>query len=369
PYELTILDWHMPEMDGIDLARQINADPALNATKIIMLTSAAAGESAKRMHEAGVDAHLTKPARPAHLRQSIAQVLKLKKQAGGHRDCESRGSQEIAVEASRIPPGTHILLVEDNPVNREVATSMLNVMQCKVHEVANGREAVEIVRRQKFDLVLMDCEMPVMDGYAATRAIREWEQDVPDHEHLPIVALTAHAMPEDRNRCLKAGMCDFLSKPFSMDELRSTIARWLPMSAGEPATGDDDPTEEGRQLSDMEFMGAVSTKALDAIGALDPAQGKDLATRVIAVYESSSADLVESLRDAFARDDSNKVRTTAHALKSSSGNVGAERLMAMCRELELAARDRELEGMAERLTALQEEHRQVIDELRKWTQS
>jgi signal transduction histidine kinase/CheY-like chemotaxis protein/HPt (histidine-containing phosphotransfer) domain-containing protein len=369
PYELTILDWHMPEMDGIDLARRIHEDPALNSTRIVMLTSAAAGESAKRMHAAGVDAHLTKPARPAHLRQSIAQVLKLNKHAGGHGDCESHEPPEIAVEPSQILPGTHILLVEDNPVNREVATSMLNVMQCKVHEVSNGRDAVEIVRHQKFDLVLMDCEMPVMDGYAATRAIREWELDVPDHEHLPIVALTAHAMPEDRNQCLKAGMCDFLSKPFSMDDLRSTIARWLPMTEGEPVVEDDDPTAEGRRLSDMDFMGAVSTKALEAIGALDPEQGKDLATRVIAVYATSSADLVESLREAVSEEDSNKVRTTAHALKSSSGNVGAERLMTMCREIELAARDREIEGMAERLTALQEEHQQVIDELRKWTQS
>jgi len=364
PYELAILDWHMPDMDGLALARRINEDPILSRTKIIMLTSAAADDGGQCMIDAGVKAHLNKPARPARLRQCIAQVLNIHKSAVK----EKRG-KPTDDGMTLFPSGGHVLLVEDNPVNREVATSMLNHLQCKVNEVANGREAVEIARRQSFDLVLMDCEMPVMDGYAATQAIREWETDVPDQEHLPIIALTAHALPEDRKRCLAIGMDDFLSKPFSITDLRTILGRWLPMYRDEPDTPDDDPTAEGRQLSDLDFMSPVSPKALEMIGALDSSQGNDLAVRVIKVYESSSANLLESLHAAFSDGDKDKVRTAAHALKSSSGNVGAERLMTMCREIELAARDSDLDVIAERLPALQTEYRLVVDELRKWTQS
>jgi len=318
------------------------------------------------MIEAGVQAHLNKPARPARLRQCIAQVLNLHKAVAANK---ARRTAADKVATPDVPAGGHILLVEDNPVNREVATGMLNVLQCQVHEVANGRDAVEIVRRQKFDLILMDCEMPVMDGYAATQAIREWESDVPDNDHMPIVALTAHALPEDRKRCLAIGMDDFLSKPFSMDNLRTILQRWLPMMDADSIQQDDEPTVEGRRLSDLDFMGAVSTKTLEMIGSLDPDKGKELATRVIDVYESSSADLIQTLTVALDDRDEDKLRTTAHALKSSSGNVGAERLMTMCREIEVAARDRELEGIAERLSALQSEHRLVLEELRKWTRS
>ena len=372
PYELAILDWHMPGMDGLELARTINSNPQLCATKMVMLTSASADDGGQCLIDAGVRAHLNKPARPARLRQCIAQVLNIQK--SGQPPAKDRYNSVAANEgqAANIPADTHVLLVEDNPVNREVATSMLNAMGCKVDEVPNGRDAVEIVRRQKFDVVLMDCEMPIMDGYAATGAIRAWETDVHDHDRLPIIALTAHALPEDRKRCITAGMDDFLSKPFSMDALRGLLGRWLPLPDGTP-TGeievDEDPTEEGRQLSDVSFVGPIRTKALDMIGDLDPEHGKELATRVVEVYESSSTELIDSLSAAVTDHDGERVRTAAHALKSSSGNVGAERLMSMCREIELAARDSELDAVPDRIVALRQEHQLVIEELRKWTQT
>jgi CheY-like chemotaxis protein len=260
-----------------------------------------------------------------------------------------------------------VLLVEDNPVNREVATHMLNAMQCRVDQVANGQEAVELVRKVNFDLVLMDCEMPVMDGFAATAAIRQWERDLIETNRLPIVALTAHALAEDRKRCLEAGMDDFLSKPFSMDDLRSVLARSLPIvdepPAGQfsvndalPKTGGDDP------------YAVIQTKTLDMIGALDPSHGKDLAAKVIEVYEENSLELIKSLSDALNHGDEDRVRTAAHALKSSSGNVGATRLMAMCRAIERAAKEKELMGLSEQIAGVKREHSQVMDELRKWSQ-
>ncbi len=362
PYRLAILDWHMPKMDGLMLANRISSDPKISATKMIMLTSAAA-DGGRAMAQAGVAAYLNKPARPARLRQCIAQVL------NSDQACRDPAKAEEADKTDRLPEQfscCHVLLVEDNPVNREVATSMLNAMQCQVDEVSNGKEAVEIVRRQHFDLVLMDCEMPVMDGYAATRAIREWEVDIPDHEHLPIVALTAHALPEDRNRCLLTGMDDYMSKPFSMDELRAVIAQWLPIN--DNVCNESEQTKSDSSGTWSATGNVISLSSLEAIGALDPAQGKNLASRIIDVYQENSAELIEVMSEALSRGDREKIRTTAHALKSSSGNVGADRLVEMCRSMEIAARDNELEGMSEQLLAVRQEHMQVLHALMEWKQ-
>jgi len=368
PYDLAILDWHMPNMDGLELANRIQSDTQLASTKMIMLTSAAADDGGQRMADAGVLAYLNKPARPARLRQCIAQVLNIHKQGEPKRERR----QHATLPMTR-PVNAHILLVEDNVVNREVATSMLNAMQCKVDEVANGQEAVEIVRRQQFDLILMDCEMPIMDGYAATQAIREWEADIPEHERLPIVALTAHALPEDRRRCLTIGMDAFLSKPFSMNALHEILVRWLPMgtTVEQPRSrdADDPPGPHAQAATAIDSTAAISTKTLEIISTLDPSRGKELATQVINVYETSSVDLIQTLADALSDSDEHGVSSAAHALKSSSGNVGAERLVSMCREIELAARDNVLDGLTERLAAVQMEHRIVLDELRKWSRS
>jgi len=364
PYQLAILDWHMPAMDGVMLAGKISSDPKISATKMIMLTSAAATDGGRSMTEAGVAAQLNKPARPARLRQCIAQVLDIEKT--NHTKLIKAVDEEIARLPERFGGG-QLLLVEDNPVNREVATCMLNAMQCHVHEVKNGQEAVEIIRRQQFDLVLMDCEMPVMDGYAATQAIREWETGVPDNDHLPIVALTAHALPEDRNRCMAIGMDDYLSKPFTMDQLRTILARWLPMS--NMVLGEDDETEKPKKTSENLPNSAVSLNALESIGHLDPGQGKELASRIIDVYRENSAELIEAISEALRLGDQETIRLSAHALKSSSGNVGADRLVEMCRNIEIAARDNELENILERLMAVKLEHIQVLDALTEWRQS
>jgi len=365
PYQLAVLDWHMPNMDGVELAREIKSDETLAETKLIMLTSATADGGGRQLIEAGVKVHLNKPVRPARLRQCIAQALELPVNRSQHGEAKPA----LTLIQANIPTGSHVLLVEDNPVNREVATCMLNSMDCGVTEVANGQEAVEIVRRHSFDLILMDCEMPVMDGYAATKAIRKWEADGHIEKLLPIVALTAHALPEDRKRCLTTGMDDFLSKPFSMDELRNMLARWLPLPDADDSASSTNTTGATDAAERTETVPAISSQTLEAIAALDPDGGKQLASRVIGVYESNSADLLKVLATALAANDEEQLRTTAHALKSSSGNVGAERLMTMCREVEIAARESKLDEMTAQLAALKVEHQAVMEELRQWIQN
>jgi two-component system sensor histidine kinase/response regulator len=295
-------------------------------------------------------------------------VLDVQKADDTHR--ERPRLQEVS---ALVPINAQILLVEDNRVNREVATSMLNAMHCSVVQVTNGQDAVAIVRRQAFDLVLMDCEMPIMDGYAATEAIRKWELEVDGSQLIPIVALTAHALPEDRRRCLDLGMNDFLSKPFSMNALHETIVKWLPTLdestsaidiAAEPAPNELPP----ESAAQFKYRGAISTQALEMISSLDQSQGKDLANRIITVYESSSAELIDALTSALSTNDRKGIGSAAHALKSSSGNVGAERLVSMCKDIETAAHNSDSSDLTGCLMTLQEEHRLVIEELKKWSQ-
>jgi signal transduction histidine kinase/DNA-binding response OmpR family regulator len=231
PYALAILDMMMPEMNGLELARSIKADPAIAALSLIMLTSLSERFDSEVLHQHGISAYLTKPVRQSQLHNSLASVTR----AAQGRDSR-KSSEADAVEESQMFRGTRVLLAEDSSVNQEVAREMLQFFGCDVAVASNGQEALEALSTAPYDLVLMDCQMPVLDGYAATQIIREKEAHTantlppqqPDTRHTLIIALTGHAMKGDRERCLAAGMDDYLSKPFNLNGLLTVLKRWLP---------------------------------------------------------------------------------------------------------------------------------------------
>ena len=229
------------------------------------------------------------------------------------------------------PIDGRVLVVEDNPVNQAVAVGMLTQLGCEVEIASNGEAALESLAGEDFRLVLMDCQMPVMDGFQATREIRSREGP---EEHVPIVALTANALQGDRQRCLAVGMDDYLSKPFTIKELQEVLARWVPTSVVElppaPPTGED-PAESDEPLLDQ--------TALDNIRQLQGPNGTNMLDRVIELYLTSSPDLMAELRSAMDGFDAERVRQAAHALKSSSANLGATRFAEYCRQLEEIARN------------------------------
>jgi two-component system sensor histidine kinase/response regulator len=216
--------------------------------------------------------------------------------------------------------------------------------------------------------------MPVMDGYTATQEIRKLESSEGDKHRIPIVALTAHALPEDRQRCLAAGMDDYLTKPFGLDQLRTHIGCWVKSKRvgpvpGVPATLAADSgliVAEPLISKDSEEDNVIQFQTLESIVSLDPANGKTLLARLIDVYESSSVELLDEMKDAAGKNDFGGLARTAHALKSSSGNVGAQRLYAMCKDIELAARSENPESSGNKVDALLDEHARVLDELRQW---
>ncbi|MBX3329627.1 MAG: response regulator [Nitrospira sp.] len=230
PFDLAILDLHMPGMDGLELARRIKADSALSRVRLVLLTSLGRRGDVKIAQEIGILAYLTKPIRQSQLIECLTLVMATTERTAVQADNQpslmiTRHSLSEA-QAQRTP---RVLVVEDNPVNQKVAAKMLEKLGCRVDVAANGREAVEGLARIQYSLVFMDCQMPEMDGFEATRLIRQQERA---WGHIPIIAMTANAMAEDRTRCLAIGMDDFLSKPVQSQDLAELLRRWLPPQEG-----------------------------------------------------------------------------------------------------------------------------------------
>jgi CheY-like chemotaxis protein len=220
-FDLAVLDVHMPEKDGIELARAIRGRKNLSQPKLMLLSSVMAPASDDVIRELDISGQLTKPIRQSHLYDAIVRLL-------NERVAES---MRIAALSPLVRMVGRVLLVEDNPVNQAVATGMLEALGVTVEVAENGEEAIEKVTSAAFDVVLMDCQMPVMDGFEATGFIRDHEQRE-GKSAVPIIALTANALKGDRENCLAAGMDDYLSKPFTGEELHSVLSQYLKVLPG-----------------------------------------------------------------------------------------------------------------------------------------
>jgi two-component system sensor histidine kinase/response regulator len=256
PPELVILDHHMPSVDGETLTGMIKAEPGFEAVPLVMLTSAGQLSDAQRFLDLGISAYLVKPVPRERLRDALVSSLGRHRAAGDPladvRPEPAPGSKEDtpphgADDSAQLPLRGRVLLAEDNPVNQKVALSMLRRMGLDVSVAKNGLEAVDAVRRTTVDLILMDCEMPELDGFEATRQIRRAQAGV----RTPIIALTANAFEENRERCLAAGMDDFLSKPFDKAQLRTLLAQWLRQDEGTQATTADQVAQPEEQSNDQ----------------------------------------------------------------------------------------------------------------------
>ena len=221
PYKLAILDWHMPEMDGLEVARHIRNDKTIAPVQILMLSSVAVNKHELVDINANVNQFLTKP---IHQHELYNCLVKLTRNTSQSLVQETPDVTELnSVERTF---SANILLVEDNMINQDVARFMLEQAGCGVDLAMNGKEALEMVDNKHYDLVLMDCHMPEMDGFEATRLIRG--KEIHNHTQTPIVALTANVLDGIRERCLGAGMNDLLTKPFNRGQLHAILHTWTP---------------------------------------------------------------------------------------------------------------------------------------------
>jgi CheY-like chemotaxis protein/HPt (histidine-containing phosphotransfer) domain-containing protein len=244
-YDIAILDFQMPEMDGLTLAKEISENPALATTRLVLLTSVGRRGDGERARDVGVDAYLTKPVRQSQLYECLRTVL-------GQPARPREISRPTLVTRHTIAEAQHqvrprILVAEDNPVNQKLIARLLEKMDYRADVAANGLEAVDALARIPYAAVLMDCQMPEMDGFEATAEIRRRDRE--NDTHTPVIAVTAHAMKGDRERCLAAGMDDYISKPVKADDLRTTLSRFLkpPRETSAPATPTRQPASPVRR--------------------------------------------------------------------------------------------------------------------------
>ncbi len=351
-YEIAILDWHMPDMDGTELAGHILTDPSLSGTRLVVLSSA--GDSVQTSVNMRNLCYLTKPVRQQQLLLYLLHGL----------GKAPRGQPAIPEHLPK-PVGTplvvRILLAEDNPVNQEVAQTMLKLLGCQVDMASNGRKAVKAVEQGEFDLILMDCYMPEMDGFAAASQIRMHEKSSGSDRHIPIVALTANVQKGVRDKCLAAGMDDYLSKPFTQSQLRAVVERWLPtrQAAAIQEVHESSDREQVASLLDQEHLGHI--RAMECPG--EPS----VLLRVIDIYRESSPELMQKIADCIVRADADGLREAAHSLKSASANLGALRFSALCKTLEDLGRDGDTQT-AQNLTAdIEAQYLEVLEALTRET--
>lgn len=341
PFKLVLMDYHMPDMDGIETVEKIVNDPRLSDTRIIMLTSADKVFRADRFEALGIAACLHKPIKRDLLRSTILTVLE-----GLSGPVRTPGKP---VEEPGTGKGLRILVVEDNVLNRELAVRLLEKLRHKVSAAFNGKEAVDLLCRERFDLVFMDVEMPEMDGLQATATVRSPLSSVLDHK-VPIIAMTAFAMKGDRERCLECGMNDYISKPINVGELYKVLERWSP----------EDNSAEVRTLQPELLDGVINkSEALSRING-----DEEFYNKMCEMFLRYLPEHMEGLGKAVAARDMAEASRQAHSLKSSSGSIGAKAMSESSAALEAVARGGDYDGTLACFSHLAEEKDKVIKALK-----
>ena len=280
--------------------------------------------------------------------------------------CVTGNAPDPGQRAAAAPPSdaprfdARILVAEDNTVNQEVAVAMLEMLGCRVELAGDGRAAHEAVARTGYDLVLMDGQLRGLDGSQATAEIRRLEAQNASARRLPIVALTARVVEGDRERCIEAGMDDYLGKPFKRDALEVLLRRWLEAASDAPGAG----SEGAGQPEETGAEDPLDRATLDALRDLQMPGRPSVLANVVHAYLESSADLLGELRDAAEARDVEALRRAAHALKSSSRNVGAHTLGGLCERLEVQGSEGDVSGAKDRVEEISAEHARAVAALR-----
>ena len=345
-YQLILTDRHMPHMDGFGLIEKIRSIPELSTTAIMMLTSAGHREDVERCKQLGIICYLLKPVRQSDLFLAIGKALG----ENWSRVQPDKPAQSLPMTRRR---SLRILVAEDNRVNQIVAVRTLEKMGHSVVVAENGREAVSLLAREAFDLVLMDIQMPEMDGLAATREIRESQW--PGYSQIPIVAMTALAMKGDKERCLKGGMDGYVSKPLDRTELEEAIASAV-KRPGDP--GITSAKTNGR-------LQPESSHTFDFNHALERVEGDHaLLSEIVQIFLDETPKKLEVLRAAISQKDSKAIERMAHSLKGELGYLGVSGVSQKARDLEEMSRINDLMRAPESFVALETELSALLDSMR-----
>ena len=324
PYDLAILDMQMPEVDGATLGLEIKSDRALASTKLIMMTSVHRWGGAKRMAELGFSAYLIKPVKQSRLLDCIMSTMS---------PVESTKQSSLSpIHPPQANSKLKILLVEDNIVNQKVTLNQLRHLGYTADVAANGKEAIEMLNQIPYNLVLMDCQMPILDGYAATRSIREQQST----RQSVIIALTANAMLEDRERCLAAGMDDYLSKPISKEKLSEKLTYWGELLEQQAIK------QQMNLAIDWEHLHQISDG------------NEDFERELLQIFWKDTQQHLTTVKTALEAGNAMTISLSAHHIKGSSANVGLYEMQAIASTLEQQALNNNLTQSATLISQLVE---------------
>ena len=332
PFDLALLDVNITDVDCATMERHFRTQEAYGHPKLVFASSMT-GTAQLAENIVAAEAFLRKPIKPSRLRAVLLNALS----DGQEAQPNSAPPTPVALPLIR----RHVLVVEDNPVNLRVSVGILERLGCTVTTATNGVEALQVVDKENFDFVLMDVQMPIMDGLEATRRIRETRSG----ESLPIVAMTAHAMKEDRNHCLQAGMNDYLTKPLDREKLVSTLKkRQAPLThqaSNQPRPGE----ASGNNTQTFDLDQALSQLAGD----------RELLAEVLDVFVSTSESMVTELEQALTEQNADAARDAAHSIKGAAANICATSINQLAADLEVLAREGRLTDAASSITKLREE--------------
>ncbi len=351
PYKLVLMDWKMPGMDGVEVTRVLQSDQQQTEVPTVIMVTAYGKEDASRTaKDVNISSFLTKPVTASTLHDAIMMAM-------GHeviQDTRSSTRSELADADIAKLCGARILLVEDNEINQELALELLKTNGIRVQVANNGQEALDLLAKDTFDGVLMDCQMPVMDGYEATRRVREQER----FTNLPILAMTANAMAGDREKVLAAGMNDHIAKPINVQEMFSIMASWITPS--EPC---EEPfiSEQDKVATEQKNMGIPELPGVNTAAGLATTQGNHkLYRKLLLKFRTSEAGFVDLFHQALQDADMETARRYAHTLKGVAGNIGAKEVQQTAAALEAACKanskteeiEQLLENVAEALSPM-----------------
>jgi two-component system sensor histidine kinase/response regulator len=343
-FDLAVLDMQMPGMDGLELARMIKKDPRFAATRLVMLTSVDRHEDPEALRETGVDAYLTKPVKQSQLFDCLSMVMSS--------DIETREIMSGLVALRELPAAQtsapvvklQILIAEDNPVNQKVALLQLQKLGYVADIVDNGRRALEAMTKKDYDVIFMDCQMPELDGYEATRDLRAIEGD---KRHTWVIAMTANSLEGDRQKCLDAGMDDYVSKPVKPEYLQGALDRFAGMRGVE---------QETRKAG---APGTIDPEIIAGFREMEIEGEESILGKLIDVFIENTPRVLEDARTALASNMSQHLERAAHTLKGSCSNFGAERMRVGCEKLEALAREGDLAQAGKLIAQVEKEFEYV----------
>jgi CheY-like chemotaxis protein/HPt (histidine-containing phosphotransfer) domain-containing protein len=374
PFEIAIIDMQMPEMDGEELGRNIKKDPNLAGTLLIMVSSIGTRGDVARLKYIGFAAYLTKPIKQSQLYDCLATTARIWKEKVRPQDTTIVTRHSLSENKKRR---VRILLVEDDATNQKVALNILKKFGYRADAVGNGQEALQALMKVPYDVVLMDIQMPVMDGYVATRRIRELEFKAQSEKldekaledrsasefqffarsgRIPIIAMTAHVMKGDREKCIAAGMDDYTPKPINPQELLEKIEKWVKIER-------NDSKSEVEVLQERVLPETSrKTKPLDIEKALERAMGdKDFLKMLLEGFIQDLPDQIESLKVAIASTDAAAVAKQAHKIKGAASNLSADGISAAAKFLEQIGQRENMDEADQMLEVLTTEGKRLIE--------